>query len=138
MLALYAQNIKKYYGDRLIIDLEELEVSNEDCIGYFSQQLDILDDSKTILDNVMTSSVQKESVVRTVLARLLFRREDVFKKVSVLSGSEKVKVVLAKLITSDANFLILDGPTNYLDLTSMEAMQKLLKEYEETLLLVSP
>lgn len=106
-------------------------------IGYFDQMLAILKSDKTVLENVMESSIQREHIVRTILARLLFKREEVFKKVEVLSGGEKVKVAIAKLITSDVNLLILDEPTNYLDLLSTEALQSLLREYEGTVLMVS-
>ncbi len=106
-------------------------------IGYFDQMLEVLKSDKTILENVMESSIQREHIVRTILARLLFMREDVFKKVAVLSGGEKVKVAIAKLITADVNLLILDEPTNYLDLLSTEALQSLLREYEGTVLMVS-
>lgn len=106
-------------------------------IGYFSQDLDILDPELSILDNIMKESYQPEWMVRTMLAGLLFRRDDVYKKVAVLSGGEKVKASIAKLLVSDANLLILDEPTNYLDLFSMEALQSVLMEYNGTLLLVS-
>jgi len=106
-------------------------------IGYFSQDLDILDPEQSILDNIMKESYQPEWMVRTILAGLLFKRDDVHKKVAVLSGGEKVKASIAKLLVSDANLLILDEPTNYLDLFSMEALQSVLMEYDGTLLLVS-
>lgn len=106
-------------------------------IGYFDQMLEVLKNDRTILENVMETSIQREHIVRTILARLLFKREEVFKKVAVLSGGEKVKVAIAKLITSDVNLLILDEPTNYLDLLSTEAQQSLLREYEGTVLMVS-
>src|SRR5690606_6506647 len=61
-------------------------------IGYFSQNLDILDNDRTILDNVQSSSLQTESFIRTVLARLHFFRDEVYKPVHVLSGGERVKV----------------------------------------------
>nr|PZN08509.1 MAG: ABC-F type ribosomal protection protein [Caldicoprobacter oshimai] len=106
-------------------------------IGYFSQDLDILDPEQSILDNIMKESYQPEWMVRTILAGLLFKRDDVYKKVAVLSGGEKVKASIAKLLVSDANLLILDEPTNYLDVFSMDALQSLLMEYKGTVLLVS-
>jgi len=92
---------------------------------------------KTILENVSSTSVQTESFVRTVLARLHFFRDDVYKEVNVLSGGERIKVALAKLFVSDINTLILDEPTNFLDLESVEALESLLQEYEGTILFVS-
>ena len=67
------------------------------------------------------TSIQSPSIVRTVLARLLFTARDIPKPVSVLSGGERVRLAFAKLLVSDANVLILDEPTNYLDIPSIEA-----------------
>lgn len=106
-------------------------------IGYFSQNLDVLNTEKSILENVMSTSIQEETIVRTILARLHFFREDVHKKVNVLSGGERVKVALAKLFVSNINTLVLDEPTNFLDLEAIEALESLLKEYEGTVIFVS-
>jgi macrolide transport system ATP-binding/permease protein len=114
-----------------------LRIAPKVKIGYFSQDLDVLDPGRTLLQNVMDTTVQSESTVRTILARLLFRRDEVHKPVSVLSGGERVKVALARILASDANVIILDEPTNYLDAYSMEALQTVLCRYEGTLLLVS-
>ncbi len=75
-------------------------------MGYFSQNLDILDVNKTILENVRSTSKQDETLIRTILARLHFFRDDVYKLVGVLSGDERVKVALAKLFISDINTLL--------------------------------
>ena len=85
----------------------------------------------------MSTSIQEETIVRTILARLHFFREDVHKKVNVLSGGERVKVALAKLFVSNINTLVLDEPTNFLDLEAIEALESLLKEYEGTVIFVS-
>ncbi|WP_100012348.1 Vga family ABC-F type ribosomal protection protein [Lentibacillus sediminis] len=106
-------------------------------IGYFSQNLDILDPVRTILENVSTTSSQSETFIRTVLARLHLFREDVYKEVKLLSGGERVKVGLAKLFVSDINTLILDEPTNFLDIEALEALEELLAGYPGTILLVS-
>ncbi len=106
-------------------------------IGYFKQSLDTLDLSKTVLENVMETSVQSENTMRGILARLLIRREDVFKKVGVLSGGERVKLAFAKLFGSPANLLLLDEPTNFLDMPAIEALQKMVADYEGTVLFVS-
>jgi len=106
-------------------------------IGYFSQELSILEEDKSILDNVMAESVYMESFVRILLSRLLFKGDSVHKKVRVLSGGERVKASFAKIICSDFNLLILDEPTNYLDLNSLEVVEEVLREYEHTLLFVS-
>ena len=114
-----------------------IQISPAVKIGYFSQNLDILDINQSILENVQSTSIQEESFIRTVLARLHFFREEVYKKVNVLSGGERVKVAFAKLFVSDINTLILDEPTNFLDIHAVEALESLLKEYEGTILLVS-
>ncbi|WP_461183442.1 Vga family ABC-F type ribosomal protection protein [Virgibacillus kimchii] len=106
-------------------------------IGYFSQNLDVLDVNKSILKNVSETSIQDETFIRTVLARLHFYRDDVYKKVDVLSGGERVKVAFAKLFVSDINTLLLDEPTNFLDIEAVEALETLLKDYEGTALIVS-
>lgn len=106
-------------------------------IGYFSQNLDLLNKDQTILQNVSNESSQNETLIRIVLARLGFYRADVHKKVHVLSGGERVKVSLAKLFVGDYNTLILDEPTNYLDVYALEALEDLLIEYEGSILFVS-
>lgn len=106
-------------------------------IGYFSQKLDVLKEEKSILDNVKETAIQDEAFIRTVLARLHFYREDVYKPISVLSGGERVKVALAKSFVSDMNTFILDEPTNFLDIEAVEALETLLEAYEGTVIFVS-
>ncbi|HEY4552231.1 MAG TPA: ABC-F type ribosomal protection protein [Bacillaceae bacterium] len=106
-------------------------------IGYFTQNLSILNTDQSILENVRSTSLQDETLIRIILARLHFFREDVHKPVKVLSGGERVKAALAKLFVSDINTLILDEPTNFLDIQSVEALESLLKEYEGTIIFVS-
>ncbi len=106
-------------------------------IGYFYQAFENLDLSKTVLENALYESVQNENTVRTILARLLFKREDVFKRTEVLSGGERIRLSFAKLFVSDYNVLLLDEPTNYLDAPSVEVLEGLLRDYEGTVLFVS-
>jgi macrolide transport system ATP-binding/permease protein len=107
-------------------------------IGWFDQEHEkTLDPGLTAVENVMTSSVFPESVVRTILARLNLRGDDVMKLLPVLSGGERAKVALAKLFASDINLLILDEPTNHLDVFTLEALQSVLEDYAGTILLVS-
>lgn len=121
-----------------IINQEEgLTLSPAVKIGYFSQHLTIIDTDKTILENVRSTSRHEESFIRTVLARLHFFREDVYKQAGVLSGGERVKVALAKLFLSDINTLILDEPTNFLDIEAASALESLLAEYEGTVIFVT-
>ena len=106
-------------------------------IGYFRQGFENIKFNKTVLQNAMEDSVQTESTVRSILARLLFTSADVKKPAHVLSGGERVKLSLAKLLVSGCNLLLMDEPTNYLDMPLLEVLQSILKHYEGTLLLVS-
>lgn len=103
-------------------------------LGYYDQQLEGLQADRTILDEVKSISAYDEERIRTLLARMLLRREDVFKRIGDLSGGEKVKVALAKLFMSDSNVLLLDEPNNFLDLFAREELGQVLKEYPGTLL----
>lgn len=114
-----------------------IKVAKNAKIGYFSQDMEILDNEKSILDNIMDTSIYNETFTRTLLARLLFKKEDVYKKVDLLSGGERVKVSFAKLLLQDINILILDEPTNYLDINSMEVVEEALKAYNRTIFFVS-
>jgi macrolide transport system ATP-binding/permease protein len=106
-------------------------------IGYFSQDMNILVEELSILENVMRNSIYDETFARILLSRLLFKKEEVYKKVNVLSGGERVKASFVKVFLSDINLLILDEPTNYLDIYSLEVVEAALKEYARTVLFVS-
>lgn len=105
--------------------------------GYVKQNFEQLEPSKTVLENAMYDSIQNTCVVRTMLARLLFDEQSLNKKVAVLSGGERIRLSLAKLLVSSANVLVLDEPTNYLDLNSRKAMEEVLQDYSGTILFVS-
>ncbi len=108
-------------------------------IAYFSQtHADELDPSKTVLET-MEGNVTKQAAgnLRTLLGAFLFRGDDVFKKVSVLSGGERGRLALARMLLQPANFLILDEPTNHLDLHSQEVLQKALLDYTGAYAIVS-
>lgn len=114
-----------------------IKIANRVNIGYFEQDLKILNEEESILDNIKESSSFNETFIRIVLARFLFRNDSVYKKVKVLSGGEKVKVALCKIILSDNNLLILDEPTNYLDIYSMEILEEALINTNKTMMIVS-
>ena len=123
---------------KMIIEGDEsIKLANGAKLGYFSQGTDILEDEATIFENIMKESVHPEHFVRTMLARLLFKRDDVYKKAGLLSGGERVRACFARIFCSDANVIILDEPTNYLDIYSMEAVENALKLYEGTLFFAS-
>src|SRR5690625_1195600 len=122
---------------KLVNQDEGVTIPEKVKIGYFSQHLTILNDGKSIIENVQSTSSQNETLIRTVLARMHFWDEDVYKKVGILSGGEKVKLALAKLFLSDVNMLVLDEPTNFLDIASLEALETLMKSYHGTSLFVT-
>jgi ATP-binding cassette subfamily F protein 3 len=107
-------------------------------IGYFAQAHEGLDPAKTVLDEVLASSPgMLPHQARDYLGRYLFSGDDVFKKVSMLSGGERGRLALAKLALEDTNLLLLDEPTNHLDIPSQEVLQSVLDAYAGTILLVT-
>ena len=116
---------------------ENIKISKNVVIGYLDQSQDILDQDKTILDNIKINSSFKESFIRTNLDGFGFKGDTVFKKVSYLSGGEIVRVAICKLLLSDNNIIILDEPTNYLDIKCMQSLENALKNTNKTLLIVS-
>lgn len=118
-------------------DSENIKLSKYISIGYFDQSQSILAKNKPILDNIKSTSSYDESFIRISLDGFGFKGDTVYKPISVLSGGEKVKVALCKIILSDTNTLILDEPTNYLDIKSIEALEKALINTDKTLVMVS-
>ncbi|WP_252224454.1 MULTISPECIES: ABC-F type ribosomal protection protein CplR [unclassified Clostridium] len=116
---------------------ESIRLSQDISIGYFDQSQDILHANKSILDDIKLNSSYDETFIRTNLDGFGFKGDSVYKNVSTLSGGEKVKCALCKNILSDNNTLILDEPTNYLDIKSIEALEIAIKNTEKTVLIVS-
>lgn len=107
-------------------------------IAYYDQEQTHLTSGNTVLEEVWSTYPHLDEVrIRTVLGNFLFSGEDVFKRISSLSGGEKARVSLAKLMLQKANVLILDEPTNHLDLYSKEVLESALIDYEGTLLFIS-
>lgn len=109
-------------------------------IGYFSQtRMDVLHPENTVLKEAYSAApgFMSEETIRTILGAFLFSGDDADKKVSVLSGGEKSRLILAKLLINPPNFLLLDEPTTHLDVDAVEALVKTLTEYEGTLVFIS-
>lgn len=116
---------------------DKVKISSTVKIGYFDQFQSILDDDKSILENIKKDSSYDETFIRINLSEFGFKDNSVNKKVRDLSGGERVKVGLCKVILSDNNILILDEPTNYLDIKSIEALENALRNTDKTIVLVS-
>lgn len=106
-------------------------------IGYFAQDLTELDPENTVLEELLETQDLIPGEARSLLAKFLFRGDDVFKLVSTLSGGERNRLNLAKLMLKRPNVLILDEPTNHLDIDSRQALDQALKEFEGTIILTS-
>ncbi len=117
----------------------DLVIGSNVSIGYFSQHaLDLLNPEQTIIDEFMAKLPNLGlGAIRNLLGAFLFSGEDVEKKIRVLSGGEKSRLVLALLLASPVNFLVLDEPTNHIDIESREVLLNALKEFEGTVVLVS-
>lgn len=130
--------IRMLAGNESLSDGER-RVGHQVTPVYFAQhQADDLETSKTILEEMTDHAGHVgETQIRSLLGCFLFTGEDVFKRISVLSGGEKSRVALAKMLITPANFLILDEPTNHLDMDSKEILQEALSQYEGTCMIVS-
>lgn len=115
----------------------ELKLGTSIKIGYISQNIIFEDNEKTVLDYFLEGNNLSETEARSKLAKYGFRQENAFKRIGKLSGGEKVRIILMKLIQKDINFLILDEPTNHIDIDTREILEEALKEYKGTALFVS-
>lgn len=120
---------KKFIGN--------LKLGTSIKIGYIPQNITFENDNQTVLEYFLAETRFSETEVRSKLAKYGFRKENVFKKVGTLSGGEKVRVLLIKLIQKDINFLILDEPTNHIDIDTREILEDALEQYKGTVLFVS-
>lgn len=115
-----------------------IEISSTAKIGYLTQDTSFEDEEKTILETFIQSfDSMNQGEARNKLASMLFTSDDVYKKIKVLSGGEKIRLKLCILMNQNLNLLVLDEPTNHLDLNSREVLEENLMNYSGTLLFVS-
>ena len=105
-------------------------------VAYYAQELELLNLDKTILENV-DNKAYGEKDLRNILGSFLFKGDDVFKKVSVLSPGEKARVALCKIMLTKANLLLLDEPTNHLDPETQKIIGDNFRDYSGTIIMVS-
>ncbi len=121
----------------LSADEGEVHIGSRVNMGYLGQEYEGLEDANTILEEIINNFDLKLEEARTALGTMLFSGDEVFKQVRDLSGGEKGRLAFLKLLLSGANFLLLDEPTNHLDIESRQVVEKMLDDYEGTILLVS-
>lgn len=121
----------------LVEGSEHISITSEARIGYFAQGQENLREDMTVLENVTENARVPAHICRAVLKNLYLDEEDIRKKISVLSGGERVKTAIARILVSDVNFLILDEPANHMDVYTMEGLETLLADYDGTLLVVT-
>ena len=115
-----------------------LEFGHNVNIGYFDQQIALLDSEETVLDNFSQEFPELTTTeLRNSLAAFMFYGDDVFKKINMLSGGEKVRLALCKILKKGPNLLILDEPTNHMDIIGKESLELLLQAYTGTIIVVS-
>jgi ATP-binding cassette, subfamily F, member 3 len=116
-----------------------VEVNPKAVVNYFAQhQAEALDPKRNILEETLYGlDHQQEELARGLLARLLFRGDEVYKRVGVLSGGERSRVALAKFLMTPANLYLLDEPTNHLDIISRGVLQEALSQFEGTIVMAS-
>lgn len=115
----------------------EVRIGSSVSIGYIPQEIKFDDDNATVLETARKFYEGTETHLRAALAKFLFYGENVFKRVGNLSGGEKVRLKLFELIQKKANLLILDEPTNHIDIDTKEMLEEALSEYQGTLFFVS-
>lgn len=115
----------------------EIKLGSNVNIGYLPQEIHFEDENATVLDTAREFFQGTETSLRATLAKFLFYGENVFKRVGTLSGGEKVRLKLLELIQKKANFLILDEPTNHIDIDTKEMLEEALNEYAGTILFIS-
>ena len=114
-----------------------IKLGSNISVGYIPQEITFDNNKDTVLDVARKFFIGEESNLRSALSKYMFYNEMVFKRVGTLSGGEKVRLKLFELIEKKANFLILDEPTNHIDIDTREVLEEALNNYEGTLLFIS-
>ena len=114
-----------------------IKIGSRVKIGYYSQQHEGLTPSNTVFDEILSSFGLNDEQARSCLGSFLFKGDDVYKRVSDLSGGEKSRLALLKLMLTGANFLVLDEPTNHLDIPAKEAIEEAIMAFPGTFIVVS-
>ncbi len=130
----------KMIAGALDFDSGTRKLGHQVSLGYFSQtRLDVLNPTRSVYEELMSASSKSipQSQARTLLGVFNFKGDDVFKLVNVLSGGEKSRLILAKLLVNPPNFICLDEPTTHLDIDGVEALTACFKKYEGTLCFIS-
>jgi ATP-binding cassette, subfamily F, member 3 len=124
--------VKEYVADEGVV-----EMGSEVKVGYLAQNVTFNNMEQTILEEFREDITISQQAARSALAKFLFTRDDVFKKINTLSGGERSRLRLCKLMQQDVNLLILDEPTNHFDINSREIIEKALTNFQGTIICIS-
>jgi ATP-binding cassette subfamily F protein 3 len=128
----------KILNGSLAPDGGRVQTGHNVMIGYYDQEQELLDDERSVLDEMLASYGRySDTEMRSLLGRFLFTGDTVFQKIGSLSGGERARLSLLKVMLSGANFLLLDEPTNHLDIVSKEVFEEALRAFPGTALIVS-
>ncbi len=116
---------------------EKIKLGSNVSIGYIEQEIKFDNEERTVLEEARKVFDGTEAILRSALSKFLFYGDNIHKRVGTLSGGEKVRLKLFELIQKKANFLILDEPTNHIDIDTKEMLEEALKEYKGTILFIS-